>query len=294
MEISAPYDNAIAALARMESESDFDCRLSLFDLRARKRLADFPVMYSGGPWRYALSRDAQLCFVGCFQEHGLAAYSTHDGSERWRRKDLQILNGVAPLDHEDVVSCTCNGNELILLCAQTGRTLDIQHGIEYIYSSPFSRAMLLSARNLELHLPFGNRLGIIPRETFGELDCAFSESEIVITESGGSVRAFDLQSLKPLWTHKPPKGTHFMELCYSKPLNRFVGIRWNYKDGKDPIHRMFHFSPRTGDLMKEAPLGTDGRYKICLAGTVVFRATMQVTCVETGELLYEFEQSNGA
>ncbi len=298
MEISAPYDNPIAGFARSASKSPLDGQLSIFDLRARKRLADFPVVYRSSLGRFSLSRDSGLCFLGCFEEHGLAAYSTQDGSELWRRNDLQALNAVVCFNHEDVVSCCCGSTELFLLCAQTGRTLDIQHGIHRVHSSPFSKAVLLSARDLELHLPFGKRIGTIPRETFIELGCAFSNAELVITDAQGSVRCFDLQSLEPLWTHKPLAESRFVQLCYSQPLDCFVGVWWDYKDEKHPVDRLLHFARRTGNVTKEVRLDTDtrcdARYAFCLAGSVLLGANMRVVSAETGGLLYEFEQSKNS
>ena len=240
MEIYATYDNPFVAVVRSSSHRKSEGQLSFFDLSARRRIGSFPIIYSGGLRRCSLSNDTRRCFVGCFQDHGLAAYSTRDGVEIWRRKDLQILNGVTAFTHEDVVFCM-RDEEAFLLCARTGHTLDIIQGIGSIYISPFNRNVLVGARGLEIHSSFGKQIGTISRTTFAELDCAFSESEVLITESGGPVRCFDLNSAQLLWTHTPPEGSHFLNLCYSGPLNCFVGVWFYYKESNDHSHRIFHF-----------------------------------------------------
>jgi len=289
MEIYAAID-PFAVVVHRTSRNAIDSKLSTFDLKAKKRIGRFPVLYSGGLRRSSLSQDAHLCFIGCFREHGLAAYSTQEGSEIWRRNDLDILNDVTAFTHDNIVSCRSN-EELFLLCSQSGRTLDILHGIKSIYTSPFSKTLLVSARKLELHSEFGSLIGTIPRTTFAELDCAFSKSEVLISESGGPVRCFDLGSAQLLWTHTPPEGSHFLKLCYSQPLNCFTGVWWYYegKESSDPMNQIFHFDSKTGAVLKEVHLDSDSRQAFGMAGTVLLSQELQVRSVETGKLLYAIE-----
>ena len=239
------------------------------------------------PVTLSLSRDSQTCFVGCYDVHGLAAYSTLDGSELWRRRDLKAVQRVDAFPFDDAVFCGREGAGH-LLCAKTGQTIEKPRGIQTVYPSPFSKHVLVSARTLDVHSPFGTRIGKIRRTTFAELHCFFSHGEILVTESGGPVRCFDLASLELLWTHTPKVGSHFLRLCFSQALGCFVGVRWHYQDSSDPVKRIVYFERRTGTVLKDTPLGTPAGHEFCLAGSAVFTSDFRLMSVETAQVMHEF------
>jgi len=288
MDIATGYDTPIVARVWNRSRDPFQGQLSIFDLRSRRRLSDFPVVYRSGRGRFALSNDMLRCFIGCYETHGLAAYSAQDGSVLWRRKDLQALQRVASFPFSDVVFCRCQDSEAFLLSASTGRTLDIQHGIKHVYSSPFGKTAIVSARTLELHEPFGTLREKILRMTYAELDCAFSETEAVITEAGGLLRCFDLASGELVWSHTPQPGTHFVHLSFCYSLNCFVGIRWDLEDSR-AISRVLHFDRQSGAVLRDVPLNTDALYRFCLGGKHLFTQYLRVMDVATGEVIQQFQ-----
>jgi len=200
------------------------------------------------------------------------------------------LQSVASFPFDDVVFCQRNDSEAFLLCSSTGRTLDVQHGIQHIYPSPFEKAVIASARRLELHSPFASPKGELARTTFAELDCAFSPSEVTISESGGPVRCFDLETLKLLWTHCPGEGTHFLRLCFSKPFDCFVGIRYHYEDETDPLLRIVRFERWTGRVIGSVEMGEPGLQEFCLEGTAVLTSGSDLVCVDTGKIIHRFTQ----
>lgn len=285
MDISACYHTPIVALARSSSYERIEGRITIYDLEAGGLTRDFPVRYDSGGRRLALSRNSQSCFVGCYKVHGLAAYSALDGSELWRRRDLKAVQCVDAFPFDDVVFCGRKDSGH-LLCAKTGRTIERPRGVETVYTSPFSRHVIASARTLEVHSPFGTKIGKIERTTFAVSDCCFSDSEILITESGGSVRCIDLDSLELLWTHKPKPSSHFVHLCFSQALRCFVGI-WFSNDSRDPV-RIVHFERGTGTVLRELPLSGPANQKFCLAGSMVFTQDSRLISVETGEVMREF------
>lgn len=287
MNISTGYNTSILAVARSTSYDRIEAQLSIYDLAAGRLRGEFPVRFDSGGRRLSLSRDSQSCFVGCYDVHGLAAYSALDGSELWRRRDLKAVQCVDALPFKDAVYCGREGAGH-LLCGKTGQTLEKPRGVKSVYPSPLSKHVLVSARSLDVHSPFGTRVGRIQRTTFAELDCCFSDREILVTESGGSVRCFDLPSLGLLWTHTPRVGSHFMRLCFSQSLGCFVGVCWRYKDRLDPVKRIVHFERRTGAVLREVSLGVPPGYEFCLAGSAVFTTDLRLVSVKTGEVLRDF------
>lgn len=287
MDISTCYNAPIVATARSTSYERIEARLTIYDLEAGQLKREFSVRYDNGGRRLSVSRDSQSCFVGCYNVHGLAAYSALDGSELWRRRDLKAVQRVDAFPFDDAVFCGREGAGH-LLCAKTGQTIEKPRGVKTVYPSPFSKHVLVSARTLDVHSPFGTRIGKIERTTFAELDCCFSDSEILVTESGGSVRCFDLASLALLWAHTPKVGSHFLYLCFSQALRGFVGVRWHYQDSTDPVKRIVHFERRTGTVLRDIPLGSPAGHEFCLAGSMVFTSDFRVMSVETGKVMREF------
>jgi hypothetical protein len=84
MDISTSYNTPIIAVARSTSCERIEARLAIYDLQAGRLVREFPVRYDSGGRRRSVSRDSQSCFVGCYEVHGLAAYTALDGSEVWR------------------------------------------------------------------------------------------------------------------------------------------------------------------------------------------------------------------
>jgi hypothetical protein len=292
MNICSQYNQPLVAYVINRSKDPSEGRLSIFNAETKIRLRDFPVIYSrAGLKRCAPGRDMKSCFVGCYQDHGLAAYSTEDGSELWRRADILPLQNVASFPLEDIVFCQSQDLEALILCSSTGHTLDIQHGLKDVHSSPFCKVAVVGARKLEVHQPFGTVRGRIDRTTFAVLDCAFSENEIVITESGGPLRCFALDSIEPMWTHTPRKGTHFLTLSFFKGLDSFVGILWDFEEGDGGAgQRLLHLDRQTGAVIRDMPLDITGHCHFCLAGSLVFTSHLQLLSAETGSLVHQFDE----
>ncbi len=287
MNISTCYDSPLVAVVDSTSYERVEGRLTIYSLESGHVAGEFPVRFDYGGRRLALGRDGRSCFVGCFNKYGIAAYSTLNGAELWRRKDLREVQRIAAFPFEDVVFCgTDKGG--YLLCAHTGQTLAKGRDVEHVYSSPLSRHALASAETLELHAPYGTKIGNIKRATFAELDACFSEGEVLVTESTGGRRCFDVTTLEVLWKHTPRKDYHFEKLCYNRALGCFVGTCFNY-EGSEPDDgaRLVRFDCRTGSALADTHLDSD-THEFCLAGGALFTSDLRLLSVETGEVLRSF------
>ena len=286
MNIASLYSSPEVVIARStDPERVTEGRLSVYDLEKQTHEVDYPVRWDFGGSRLDVGRDGRFCFVGCYYSYGLAAYSLSNGSEIWRRKDLKRVQSVTAFPLDDQVFCGREGAGH-LLDSRTGETLEKPRGVRGVYSSPFTRHMLLSARNFELHFPFGTRVGSIERWTFADLDCCFSQTEVLISESGGPVRCFDLTSLEPLWRYKADRG-HFLRLSFCKTLNCFVGVHWP-NSSHDRIKRVVRFQRRTGRIIGEVPLGEPLEAGFCLQGTHVFTSDLRLIQIGSGSTICDF------
>ena len=288
MNIATEFNKPLAAVAQKTSYERIEGRLSLYDLETGRSGQAFPVRFDFGGERLALNSATRSCFIGCYNVYGLAAYSIETGSELWRRKDLKAVQEVASFPFDDWVFCGREGAGH-LLCAKTGKTLEKTSGVKAVYPSPFSKFVMLSARSMEIHSSFGTVVGKIKRTTFAVLDCAFSSDEVVISEVGGNVRCFASNTAELLWTHVPPDKGHYLNLCFCKPLNCFVGIY--YGKGKRVV-RFDRYTGKvlsTGSVMCEEFGGKPQRHEFCFEGSGIFTSDLQLLSVETGKVLREFQ-----
>lgn len=296
MNIAANYNSEIVAVAcdtsRKTDYKTVQGEVFIYNLKQAKCKNEFPVRFDAGGRRLALSRANEQCFVGCYNVYGLAAYSVSNGSELWRRKDLKAVQHITAFTFDDVVFCGREGASH-LLCAKTGETLEKLSGVKHVYSSPFSTHTLVSAPKLEVHSPLGTVIGKIKRTTFADLDCCFSDSDVLVTESTGGVRCFDLSSLELMWTHTPKAGSHFLSLAFSKRLGCFVGIRWNYESRTANPKRIVLFERNTGTVIKELPFKSVAQHEFCLGGDAVLTSSFSLIRTETGEIIREFKHSAG-
>src|SRR5258708_167481 len=82
-----------------------------------------------------------VSFMGWEEGGGVGDCVVGDGGELWRRTDRKCAQRVASLISADEIFCRCGDPEALLLCAHTGRNLDIPHGIKDMHSSPFSKTV---------------------------------------------------------------------------------------------------------------------------------------------------------
>jgi len=287
MNIACTYSGSILLTAQSKDFKKTIGLVSVFDLDAKRQLGEFTARWDLGGTRLTLSRNEQFCLCGCYSTYGLGCYSIENGYEIWRRKDLKAIQHLVAFPQEDVVFCGREG-AAHLVDAKTGNTLEKLRGMKAIYCSPFSNICLLGAQRLELHSPFGKRLTSIERSTFAVLDAAFSETEMVISESSGGVRCFDLATFKTTWTYSPPTGSHVLELEYSQELRRFLGIQWRYQDGQGG-HKLLHFDSETGAIIREYVLENDFvDCEFCHQGTMLFTSAFELLSTQDGRRILEF------
>ncbi len=290
MNISGCYNTSIVAVA--EGGEKGRGQVSVYDLARRRRHIQFPVRFDPGARRLAVSKDTRICFVGCYEQGGIAAYSTADGTELWRREELTAVQYMAFLPSENAVFCGRNINlEGHVLCAESGSNLRICKGARSIFPSPLTSHLLASGIALEVYSAVGTRVGKIPRTNFADLDASFSDKELVITEAAGDLRCYDLDSLKLLWTHAPSQRSHFVRLGFHKVFDTFMAVWPGCEEGLDVL-TLHHFERRTGRLLRKIFLQHTGPIEFCLSDTALFTSDFRMFNAGTGKLIYDFQSTS--
>lgn len=289
MNISSNYSSSIIAMAESTNGDKIDGQVSIFDLERGIIVKSFPVKFDYGGERLAISQDNLICYVGSYTAFGLAAYFIDTGEEIWRRKDLKGVQHIQVLPCGDMVFCGRNqvGH---LLDSNTGMTIEKPGGVKRIFPSPYKCDVMVSTRYLEFHSPFGSRIDKIPRNSFQELDCCFSDTEVVISECGGPIRCYSLEPIKYLWGHYPPSGCHYIKVVFNQITNCFGGLQFNYSDRSvPPINQVVQFERSSGRIQQILPLYNAREYGFCLSGTCIFTSDRTLIDISTGEIKQKFE-----
>ena len=257
----------------------------LFNLAERKQLAEFEVRHEcpGLGTRIALSSDAKLCFIGCYNVYGIACYSLPDGKEIWRRKDLKAVQSVSALDFQDQIFCGRQNAAAHLLDAKTGETVKKFSGVEEVYGSPFDETVVVVGRSLELHRPLGKKLwSHKPGEKFS-CGVYFTKKAFLILEHE-LIRCFDLAIQELLWSHQPVVKTRFFKRFIFNEQARCFQI-FQIRDDSPFI---ISLDEKSGQVLHELklPVGVSGNF--CLGGKAVFNSNLCLFSAATGEWLHDF------
>jgi len=240
----------------------------------------FPVRYERLGFRLGLSWDDQICCIGCYSTYGLAGYSAQDGREVWRRKDLRQVQQVAPSELEDWVFCGRESGAAYLLRASTGETLEQLRGVKGVFASPFDRSVILAARYLELHHPFGTKRASFERSSKFLRTVAFSPSAVVISEAN-CLRCYHLMTGELLWSHEASGDGFYPAVAFHEELGCFVGLE---------SHKQFvFFELSTGAIRRvvspaEAP-GIMARF--CRRGSELISINLLRYSSETGQIIHD-------
>jgi hypothetical protein len=218
--------------------------------------------------------------VGCYSTYGLAGYSSQDGQEVWRRKDLKQVQDVTVSELEDWVFCGRESGAAHLVKASTGENLETLTGVKAVFPSPFDRTVIVAARNLELHSPLGTRLGGVKRAGKFLKTCAFSHSEFIVSEED-SIRCFDLKSQGLLWAHPLGADAFFPCIVFQEDSGCFIGLE---------SHTQFvSFEARTGRICRRVmPVRAPGMMaRFCHRGTELLTIGLLLFSTETGAVVQD-------
>jgi WD40 repeat protein len=201
--IAAARDVPVVAIGAWEHE------VEVWDAASAIRIAAFNTMLDSGGRRLAVSHDGTRVAAGAYREHGVSVFDAYYGRVVWARKDLQGIQKLTWSRDGSRLYCGLEGDILHEIDLATGKTLDKLTKVGTRVDSPFDNAFLLDGK--KVHSPSG--LSFLPRrETFCVLDAVFGPNVLAISESGGSIRVFSLESGVEIARYKPPGGVHALQL----------------------------------------------------------------------------------
>jgi hypothetical protein len=243
---------------------EFERTVHLWDVAKRKHVSTFPTILDFGGTRLAVTPDGKNCIAGAYRVEGIAAYSTVDGTETWRRKDLKKVQTLrVSLDGCRVYACFDN-RSCQVLNRESGKTNKTWSGVRDVWESPFEPVVLLEKRTLVLQTAEEEKLSSFTRESFAVPCVAFGLDCVCVSESTGALRCLDTQTGKERWRFWE-SGRHFLNLAFAEQTDAFFGVDWPYERGG--LFRLLRFHPQSGESIVVTELGKTGEFEFCHRGT---------------------------
>jgi WD40 repeat protein len=281
--IAASYDGSVVVVA------EFARHVQTWDVVHRRRIAAFETTLDEGGFRLAVSRDGKHCAAGAWREDGIAVYEAATGKEVWRRKDLEEVQKIRFSKSDQQILCGFEGGVVKRLDLTTGRSIESRRGVHDVLESPHDSVVVFVTRDREYRLlnAGGDLIKSLPRKTFAALDFAFGPKKLCISESGGSVRCFDVANGEQLWEHDPGRGVSARNLGYNEFADEFAAITWPYQKGGE--HQLKTFDPTTGRVRATHPIPDAHEFAFCCKGSLLLSSEGKLRETATGDVCDVFE-----
>src|SRR5262245_31219051 len=179
--------------------AEFEHTVHIWDLDSGLTEYTMETTLDFGGKRLAISTDGACCIVGAYGPAGLAAYSTVDGVETWRRRDLNKSQDVGVSLDDRRIFCCLDKNRCEVVSRDTGKTLECMRGVRGVWESPYDRVRVLEKQSLIIQSEDGSTVAKLPRTTFGVLSVCAGPGFLCISESAGPVRCLDLSTCEERW-----------------------------------------------------------------------------------------------
>lgn len=279
--LAASYDGDLFVAAT------FERTVLVWDMITGKRLARLETILDFGGMRLALSMKNVCCLAASYEKEGLACYDILKGSLCWQRKDLRKIQKIVLSPNERYLYCCFDEKPCHVIDVITGQTCDQFRGASRIWVSHFADLTLQEKRNLHVVDSGGKEKFSVSPDSFGVLDADFSRDHLCLSESGDSVRIFELESGAEVWRYSPPENHHVLKVASSNGDSVFHGIQWNYEEGGPQALLRFCLDNERSEFIRE--LDSACEFEFCRKGTQFLTSTGELIECQTGNVVMRFK-----
>ena len=247
---------------------------------------EFKVVWDAGGDRLALSEDARWAASAQYSGEGVGIYDVSRARPVWRRRDVRKAQSVQFLRERLLVIREEGGG--LWLDVAGGATLAELPGVRDAHASIDGRFLLIAKRTehpYELIDNDGRPIRKLERSTFAILAAAFTERLVVVSESGGPVSCWALDSGSPLWRHQPEPGHHMLALGVRASNHEVVGVDWPYERGGTKT--LVALLCATGEVVRMTPLPEHLEAVFALDGERIVLSTGSVVQTSDGLVIDE-------
>ncbi|MBX3243089.1 MAG: hypothetical protein KF685_01320 [Acidobacteria bacterium] len=267
--------------------AEFNTKVQVWDLTAGL-IRIFATDFDAGNNRLSISEDGKYLIVGGYKVNTVTAFDIDSGKQLWQRKDLKKCGSVKilnKLDNRVFINMEKQGTHILDI--KTGNTIDKLRGVEFYYENPNANIDLLEkATSFSLKDRTQSKtIKNSPKITFAILDVAFSKDKIVCTYSGNPLAAISTTNFDTIWATKVVG--HFLEIEYSKELDKILGVRWEYEKGSPKF--LCYIDINTGKVEKEINIGEPIETEFLKQGSLMLTSQGKLYSTFTGQLLKTFD-----
>lgn len=273
MGISAIRHIATSFKGSKIAAATFERTVYIWDINSYEKISQFDTCLDFGGSRISISEDGSIIATGAYKRYGIATYRTRDGSLIWQRKDLEKVQYIKFEPWEGhLIACT-DESGCHILNAHTGHTTKSYKGVIKAVPSFYHHNIIALERNKAVYISDVSTeaekvIYSIRKETFSILAMVFTPNCLCISEAGGSLKCYCLESKSLLWRHEPPQGSHFLNLAYSEEMEMIYGILWAFEEGGNK--EIYWFDTLTGEVQGRTSIaGIATETEFALGGNIL-------------------------
>jgi hypothetical protein len=271
----APSHRAIVATALFEKT------VQIWDLERCVKVAEFDTVLDFGGRRLVIDHEGKYCVAAAYHVNGIACYDVKNGGLCWQHQNLKKAQVLTVSRDGNHVFCGFDDKSCMMLDVRSGKEVAKYRGVKAVYESPYQPLRLLDKMKPEITADDGTRILNLKRLTFAFLAVSFAPDCFCISEAGGYVRCFDLNSRVERWRYIPTQGSQILRLEYSDSTGFHYGVEWPYQHGGDK--KLIRFNPWSGETDVVCNLGQPSETEFCQTGYYLLTSMGDLIDLVTGE-----------
>jgi len=264
--------------------AEFEKRVQIFDINLLKAISEFDTILSFGGERFAISEDGQICICGSWLREGICAYETKTGNVIWQRKDLKKVQNIQMLYNDNskfFAHFEVGASRIIDI--YTGLDIEKINGAEYYFNSKYSPIDIIDKSNkIQIINRETRKIQTnIERQTFATLDLDIANDCFAISESGGPLSCYDIQSGQLKWRIPLNEDGHFLRISFNDELGTFTGISWPFMKGGNK--KLKYINKDNGKIENEIIINCPTETEFALNGRVLVTSDKEIINLKSGE-----------
>ncbi len=248
-------------------------------------------LVSGMTNAISISEDGKQLAVAGYDNKTITLFDIESGKILWQRKDIRRPAKAMILNHySELVYIDTESQGSFLLDRKSGETIEKLRGVEFIRENPYSTVDQFEKTSTSSLVQRQSKKTIksFNHKSFAVLDACFSADKLICSYSGNPLEAVSLSNAQSLWATNVIG--HFLEIEYSKELNKILGIRWEYEKGSPKF--LCYIDIETGKVENEINLGKPIEIEFLKQGNLMLTSQGKLYSTKTGQQIkqYDFEK----
>ncbi|MCA9310936.1 MAG: WD40 repeat domain-containing protein [Phycisphaerales bacterium] len=214
--------------------AQFEERVAVWNLRQRQQVSEFDTILGFGGRRLCITRDGRFVVAATYHTQGVACYDANDGTLCWQRRGLKTAQHVSIDDSSGTVLVSFEMRSALALDLATGSELSTARDVRKSFVSPHTQARALAGKSGTVRIftapdPWSVRV------RHPVLTIAFSPTAVAISEMGGPVSCYALETGQEQWRQTWLPNEHAIRIGYVAAANAFACVASRFDRGTQDL-----------------------------------------------------------